>query len=897
MTTINKLLWACLTILIVTTTVFSFPFLPKVTSYSKLDYKAGRQNWAIGYDSYGSVYFGNNEGLLHHIYNSWEVIPTSKNDNVKSLLVYNDTIWTGGSIQLGYFAANGFGNIEYNHVANIVKGQVWKIETRDNKIYAQTEAGVYIYNKTIKETSFIEFPKGLYNIIDFDNKIIGIDRLNRIGFFNENDSFVIKDTLNSITDIHTSFKGANHYYIIADKSKLITLDRQQKKSEYNLPKEITDATIFKGIEYSQEGQVVFGTISKGLIFYDYKRGLILNQVNTSNGLIDNTTLCLKSDEIGNIWTGLDYGIGYVENQQIVKSIFNGGATYDFLVKDNFTLLATNKGVFKSDNRNKFQFIPKLSGQTWSIEEINNHLFINHNNGIFSYENGVFKEVYTAAGVLRIVNFKGTNKYILSTYIGLLFAEFDGVEFKEIGNLYYWGNPKIGYDAKEKAIWAKSKEGSLKKYTLTANEKAIETEDYQGQDDFFTLKNKVVFYNGNYLSEYIDGSFIQINTPPLNKISGGGLTRLVVGNHDQYLAFIQNGKLDLLMNIHDGNYYSFNKVLSAIDTNLLEGDECFKFIDNSLWIATDRGVEIFNPQAKSKRVKTPKPFITNVKAITSDTTINYMYPFKNTKLVLNAEVNDLNFNFGILKSSRDFVEFSYKLEGYDTDWSSWSVNEVKEYTQIKGGNYKMRLRSRLNGGVVAEYSLLLSIELEWFETKWMIILYLFVILFLVFLFYLFYKYSTAKKLKKLQLEQQLILDEEKISFKNEQLLKYTELLTQKNQLLRELKDDLIGVKHRVTDLWIKKIDKEMNTEKKSLIFHELFKDLHKDFISKMEAKHPTLTQNDIRLISLIKFNLGNHEIANLMNITQKSVIVNRYRLKKKLELSNDMDLDHYIKEFE
>lgn len=89
--------------------------------------------------------------------------------------------------------------------------------------------------------------------------------------------------------------------------------------------------------------------------------------------------------------------------------------------------------------------------------------------------------------------------------------------------------------------------------------------------------------------------------------------------------------------------------------------------------------------------------------------------------------------------------------------------------------------------------------------------------------------------------------------------------------------------------INKINDEGN-----LAFLERFKDLHPDFINKLNHLHPNLSLNDIRICSMVYMNLSNKEIANILNVQNKSVEMSKYRIRKKLELNGDDSLDGYLK---
>lgn len=70
----------------------------------------------------------------------------------------------------------------------------------------------------------------------------------------------------------------------------------------------------------------------------------------------------------------------------------------------------------------------------------------------------------------------------------------------------------------------------------------------------------------------------------------------------------------------------------------------------------------------------------------------------------------------------------------------------------------------------------------------------------------------------------------------------------------------------------------------------------EFIEKLTAKHPTLTQGEKHLSTLLRVNLSTKEIAMLTGTTPKSINMNRYRLRKSLGLNGDEDLIEYLQSF-
>jgi DNA-binding CsgD family transcriptional regulator len=73
----------------------------------------------------------------------------------------------------------------------------------------------------------------------------------------------------------------------------------------------------------------------------------------------------------------------------------------------------------------------------------------------------------------------------------------------------------------------------------------------------------------------------------------------------------------------------------------------------------------------------------------------------------------------------------------------------------------------------------------------------------------------------------------------------------------------------------------------------FEKVHPDFFNSLKKIQPNLTQSELRMCAYIKMNLTSKEIANLQNISTRSIQTNRYRLKKKLSLNSKIDLINYI----
>ena len=156
-------------------------------------------------------------------------------------------------------------------------------------------------------------------------------------------------------------------------------------------------------------------------------------------------------------------------------------------------------------------------------------------------------------------------------------------------------------------------------------------------------------------------------------------------------------------------------------------------------------------------------------------------------------------------------------------------------------------------------------------------------------------------KKVQFaEQEMKAKQVELDAKNRELASYTLFLTQKNQSLNELSQQLTELtklptnelKNRLKRL-SNKIYNDLNKQEDWLSFRIYFENIYPAFFDVLAKKFPNLTLNENRLCAYIKMKLSNREVANLLYVSTKAVETARYRLKKKMGLGSEINLNEYI----
>lgn len=161
-----------------------------------------------------------------------------------------------------------------------------------------------------------------------------------------------------------------------------------------------------------------------------------------------------------------------------------------------------------------------------------------------------------------------------------------------------------------------------------------------------------------------------------------------------------------------------------------------------------------------------------------------------------------------------------------------------------------------------------------------------------------KLLTKEKLNNREKERQIL--NLQLENKKKDLAQLAMNLSQKQKWARELNAQIKkvnSVKGYKRSREIKKLQEEIRSQvyvdKEMGVVQQNMDTLNSEFYTKLQEQFPGLSKTEIKLCSYIKLNLDSSQIAQLQNIEPSSVKVSRYRLKKKLHLSPDMNLDTFI----
>ncbi len=144
----------------------------------------------------------------------------------------------------------------------------------------------------------------------------------------------------------------------------------------------------------------------------------------------------------------------------------------------------------------------------------------------------------------------------------------------------------------------------------------------------------------------------------------------------------------------------------------------------------------------------------------------------------------------------------------------------------------------------------------------------------------------------------------LKFRQSEMVTMAMSIIHKNEFLDELKREVLKIKMVIRDqetrLKLNKlslmITQDLSIDRDREKFQMHINEQNSNFIHQLEESFPTMTDNEKRLASMLRLNLSSKEIASILNISPKSVEMNRYRLRKKLKVDPKVNLSDFIRDF-
>lgn len=894
--------------------LYSQELLPFVENYNKSDYQGDNQIWSVAQGNDNAMYFANNYYLLRYDGVKWEKYSLPNKTIIRSVMVDGDRIYTGSYKEFGYWHRKN-GKMFYVSISDKTKvfddsdnEEIWKIFKFKGKIYFQSFNGVFLFDgKIIKQSKFnflvsYCFPVGNELLVASVEK--GIYKMNNSKFEKIEGWSVLENNV-----IHAVEKFQNKTYIFTKKNGVYVEDKGVLSPWKNPLNDILKAANINVAKFIKNNKLIIGTANKGVYIFDLNSGLYKN-INRNNVLMNNSILSISQDTENDLWLGLDNGIAHIEVNSPISIFYDNsgilGSVYSVASTPKGYLMASNHGVFKYEDK-QLSLIPNTQGQAWNISKINTKFLIGHNEGTFIYEDGLFYKLSTINGGWNLAKSSINNSYLQATYSGVVIYN-DANNLKNTIVVKKIMKP-IKYVAQNRKneIWAADNNRGL--YRILYND-VYETTNVENvtqrskiSNDFgvkiFEFRNEILFlinkswYTYNSISNQLEK----------NKLFNANFKNVsnIVAIDENHFLVLQDG---LLYHIYaNGNNFIRNIIQEKYYKGKIINDnlKVFKNKDNYLLNLDDGFISLQLKYTSKQKGKV------SIEAFVNDDLVE-----NKSKIKYNSEIR---------------IHLISGVYGVTSPNLVYKTNETKDFIPVKeglivlnnlsSGSHEITVYQHdgLHYNTISNFQFMVA--QPWYFSLWMIVLYLFII---GMILYLYYKWNKMRYIQKLELREEELKHQKKIlemelkaeneltSQEYEKHILELELQSKSSEVAgkslsiakqSEMIEKIQGILDAETDFNKLKSEIKKAIKINALNKHEWetfetnLNQIHNEFIVTLSKKYPNLTSKDIKLCIYLKMNLSSKEIAPMMNISFRGVELHRYRLRKKLNLTQDENLSKFL----
>ncbi|MCK4664268.1 MAG: SpoIIE family protein phosphatase [Bacteroidales bacterium] len=807
--------------------------IPAIKKYTIEDYNVeSSQNWDITQDNRGIMYFANTEGLLEFDGENWQLIEIPNKSNVRSLTTGNNgKIYIGSVCEFGYLKPDSLGQMQYVSLVERFHEQhhtfkdVWDIKPTKHGIIFRTSLKLYIIKDN--KIKVIESKTGFHRAFSIHNEYYIRDKGKGIMKL-ENDSLKLipdgelfqNQSIYLMLPFSNDKTSADYKKILlCTKTKGFFIFDGKKITPWEIPVNdfILKNEIYCGALLNNE-YFALGTIQEGIIIID-KTGKPIQHYNINIGLQDNVTLDIFIDSHKNMWIAHDNGISFVET----NSPFSYYNKYSDLPKKIYTSTIYNNNIYAGtaqciyyknwglyenplENSKKFRILKNSKGQVWNFMHYHEQLLCAHNPGLLSIYDNIAKTIALKhKNAWTIYESEKNPQYL---FVGT--NKIDLLEFKK--NKWEWKHNIKGFNEEVRSLTG-DKNGNLwvghdQKgiYKLILNDKLDSITNiylYNSQNglpsDFLNsvkkLGNKILFKTEKGLYEYNSQTdsiepYKKFNNKLIYGIDFNIFSEDAHGN----IWFQDNKELGLMKLQDDSTYQLENIPYYKFKAQLIH--HVTPYNDSTVFFETNKQLVHYDPSIIIN-YNIPYPtIIRKVEEIINDSLIfGGTYTDSDGYVILEQpetqilefpfERNALRFTYSSpYFEDIDKIQYKFILEGFNKDWSNWTNENKKEYSNIPPGKYIFRVKAKNIYQIESiESSYQFTITPPWYRT---ILAYIFYFLLVVLFIWGIVKFNIKRlKAANLHLENIVSKRTSEIQQQKEEILAQAEELEVTNKELEKL----------------------------------------------------------------------------------------------------------------
>lgn len=730
------------------------------------DYRAHPQNWAIAQDERGVIFVANYAGILTYDGSEWNVIRTPPNSTVRSLDADGaGHVYVGLKGDFGYVSADSIGQLEYRSLVGKLPQEhlgfrdIWGTHVVGSDVYFQSHASLIRWNgsdfkvwssdagfhtsfEVAGELYVREKGVGLLRVIDESLVLVpGGDVLA------QSELFLLEEHpqggLLAATQKHGLFR------FTSSGSQRIRTEADEWMRKHRL---------YSGTSLGN-GIYALGFFDGGGLVVIDSNGKWIDSFTADSGLPDGWINCVFSDRQGGVWLALN-------NKGIVRLDAPAGLTrFDDRNGLEGTIstirrsgddmyVGTTSGLFRFvrarsiGERAGFERIPWISSPTTSVVPIADGLLVATHAGVrFSNSNSEIEEVAEGryfsllpsehdSSVVFLGSESGVSllrrtgrKWELLDDVALLGEEVSSMIETSPGEIVLTTRSNMAYSLKFSSDWSVAGRQKIDMSSADFKGRAFVTKIGGGvfvatKKGFLTLTRRSGKWAVNHLSGFYSINAESDTLLAFTSTASGDVWRLY---SDRVVVSRRHGDTYVV-----STPALVDQVRWSAPANILVDPSGIAWISSaSTLVRYDSNLD----NLKSYGAPYP-PVVRRITTIDENrllfggALVDEQGRFTTTQESsriprLAFEQNALRFDFALPSFNHAGQnEFQYRLDGKDRDWSEWTKESSKNFTNLYEGTYKFRVRGRNAQGFISPESIFtFSISPPWYRTEWAFLSYL------------------------------------------------------------------------------------------------------------------------------------------------------------------------------
>ncbi|WP_221622250.1 sensor histidine kinase [Larkinella rosea] len=757
---------------------------PPTRIYQPSQYNAHGQNFALTQDRRGVIYVGNFAGVLEYDGLNWRTIPTTNITKVSSLLrAKNGTIYVGANGEFGFLKPDSTGTLNFVSLSQ-------KVKNRFNEILAVLEIndGIYFVGRHF----IFRWNGKALNEWSTTHEIQSAFQTNQTIYLFRKQSGLSQFRKGSMIPV----KQRASVPVLFDILKMLPLDNERSllvtssQGLFQLSNQMIDVFNSPVNSYLSTNQATSGamlndrsiaiaTLHGGILTIS-PNGQLKQTIRGIDGLTDQLTNEMFTDREGSLWLALNNGLAQIEVPSQLTLFGTSsrltGEIMDIRRVGNTVYIATVNGLFQLID-SVIRPVLGLNASCFSLAEAAGSLFVATSKGVHQLTDGRLQAL-TQAYTLSLA---ASQKDPLRLYVGtengagiLTVSRGKTANYRPLSGLT---ERIVGiHEDPTGAVWLETLTAGLYKLAPTTNQiQAFSTG--QGLPTLFynrvavTSQGVLVFNEkGIFKFDAAQNRFAPYSPFGLTKPGTAYWKNNLVEDRNGNIWTVEGDKRRITLYEKQGTgFKEFTTPFLPISTspiNLIYLDQ-----QGLVWFGGRDGVIRYNAGVARTYDLPYQALIRKVQ------TAQEQNRFSDISFEYSAA------SFPIAKG----IAFQYMLENYDKNWSDWTTESKKEYTNLPPGDYLFRVRARnIYETPSREATYSFTVPPTWYGRWWVIALFL---LGFGLLIYLVVRWRLNRILREKQSLENLIQErtEEVVSQKSE-LEKQSDELAIKNDQLEKI--DLI-----------------------------------------------------------------------------------------------------------